>query len=168
MELADANGDPLLFKVEIRGKNETLLTLLKDKLQDHYWSFDSTAFPDGNYVVRVSATDAPGNTPADALTSSLESESFIIDNTPADIVNLSSAKSGGKWLVKFTAKDALSWIDKAEYSVNGGDWTILDPVNKVTDSQMLDYQLPAEEGQSISIRVFDESDNVVTKQLVVR
>jgi hypothetical protein len=165
---ADSNGDPLLFKLEIRGKNDTLWRTVKDKLQDRYWAFDSTAFPDGNYIARVSVTDAPGNTPGDALTSSLDSEMFIIDNTSAEIVNLGSAKSGGKWLVKFTAKDAQSWIDKAEYSVNGADWTILDPVNKVTDSQMLDYQLQAEEGQLVSIRVFDENDNVVTKQLIVR
>ena len=66
---------------------------------------------------------------------------------------------------KFTAKDALSWIDKAEYSINGGEWTVLEPVNKVTDSQSLDYQVEAGKGQLVSVRVFDENDNVAAREL---
>jgi hypothetical protein len=41
---------------------------------------------------------------------------------------------------------------------------LLDPVNKVTDSQSLDYQLEGNTGQIIAVRVFDEDDNVVVKQ----
>jgi hypothetical protein len=37
-------------------------------------------------------------------------------------------------------------------------------VNKVTDSQTLNYVLPAGEGQIVAVRVFDENDNVVVKQ----
>ena len=59
----------------------------------------------------------------------------------------------------------MSWIDKAEYSIDGGNWTILEPVNKVTDSQSLNYQIEAENGQLVSVRVFDENDNVVARQL---
>jgi hypothetical protein len=161
---SDVNGDPLAYKIEIRGKSSTLWRLLKEKVQDRYYSFDTTAFPDGSYVVRVTASDAPGNTPANALTSSLDSEKFIIDNTPPEIIVNSSTHG----FVSFTAKDALSWIDKAEYSVNGGDWTILEPVNKVTDSQSLDYRIEAAEGQLVSVRVFDEYDNVVVKQLTMQ
>ena len=37
--------------------------------------------------------------------------------------DLTGTPSGGKIEVRFHAKDALSVIDKAEYSVNGGEWT---------------------------------------------
>ena len=157
---SDANGDPLQFKIEIKGKSETIWRPLKDKLQDHYYAFDSAAFPDGSYQVRVTASDAPGNTPADALTSSLVSETFLVDNTPPEIIGASVTKQ----TIHFTAKDVLSWIDKAEYSINGGEWTQLDPVNKVTDSQTLSYELTAQAGELVSVRVFDEYDNVVVKQ----
>ena len=50
--------------MEIRGANETAWKLLKDEIREHYYSWDSTAFPDGKYVVRVTATDAPSNPPA--------------------------------------------------------------------------------------------------------
>jgi len=42
---------------------------------------------------------------------------------------------------------------------------VLDPVNKVTDSQSLNYEIQAENGQLVSVRVFDEDDNVVARQL---
>ena len=161
----DLNGDPMAFQVEIRRKSDTQWRLLKEKLQDRYYAFDSTAFEDGSYVVRVTANDAPGNTPENTLSSSFESDSFIIDNTPPEILNVAVSAAGPKRTFKFTAKDALSWIDKAEYSINGGEWTVLEPVNKVTDSQSLDYQVQADNGQLVSVRVFDENDNVVAREL---
>jgi len=161
---SDPNGDPLIFKIEMRGKTESLWRLLQDKLKDQHYSFDSTAFPDGQYVIRITASDAPGNTPADTLTNSVESDPFTIDNTPPEITNIKITKDSGKRQISFTAKDALSWLDKAEYSVNGGDWTLLEPINKVTDSQTLNYTLPAGAGEIVAVRVFDEDDNGVTKQ----
>lgn len=162
---SDPNTDPLLYKVELRGEKDARWRTLKDKLLDRYYAFDSTAFPDGKYVVRITASDAPGNTPADALTTMLESDPFTIDNTPPEITDVTQIATGNVATINFTAKDALSWIDKAEYSIDGGDWTLLDPVNKVTDSQELRYVLNAPIGHVAAIRVFDEDDNVVVRQL---
>ncbi|MGI9071357.1 MAG: hypothetical protein ACR2JB_08590 [Bryobacteraceae bacterium] len=164
----DPNGDSLTFKIEMKEKTGSLWRLLQDKLKDQRYSFDSTAFADGQYVIRITASDAAGNTPADALTSSLESDPFSIDNTPPEIANIKVTSDGARRQISFTAKDALSWIDKAEYSLNGGDWTLLEPVNKVTDSQTLNYILPASTGQIVAVRVFDEDDNVVVKQFTIQ
>src|ERR1017187_3077287 len=46
---SDPNGDPLLFTVQIRGTGETEWKLLKDKVAERYFSWDSTAWPDGEY-----------------------------------------------------------------------------------------------------------------------
>jgi hypothetical protein len=163
----DENSDSLIYKVEIRGKGESIWRLLKDKITDRQVSWDGGAFPDGEYTVRVTASDAPSNTPADALNSSLESDPFTIDNTPPEILN--GKVSPG--VITFTAKDALSWLDKAEYSINGGEWTLLEPVNRVSDSPVLDYKLtlPAGEGtpRIVAIRVFDENDNAVVSRYTV-
>ncbi len=159
----DPNDDPLLFKVEIRPRSGGAWRLLKDKLTDRFFAFDSAAFQDGEYVPKISATDLNGNIPSAALASSLEGEPFTVDNTPPEILDLKV--NGGQ--LTFTAKDALSWIEKAEYSLNGSEWTLLDPLNKVTDSQTLSYRMPVEPGQTVAIRIFDESDNVAVRQVAV-
>ena len=160
----DPNNDSLTFKVELRAKNDKLWRVLKDSLQDRFYAFDTTAFPDGEYVARITASDAPDNTPAEALTSSLDSDTFTIDNTPPQIINVKSTPEGARRKITFTSTDALSWIDKAEYSVNGREWALLNPVNRVSDSQSLDYQLEVDSQSIIAVRVFDNSDNVAVKQ----
>ncbi len=164
----DANGDPLVFKLEIREKENDRWQLLRDKLQDRFYSFDTAAFPDGHYVVRVTASDAPGNTPGNALSSFLDSDPFTVDNTPPEITNVSINPSGASRTLKFTAKDALSWLDKAEYSINGGDWMLVAPDNLVTDSQVLNFTVSGKENELLAVRVFDEDDNVIVKQFALR
>ena len=160
----DPNSDALAFKVEVRNKNTQLWRTLKDNLQDSYYSFDTAAFPDGDYVARITASDAPANTPATTLQTSLESDSFTIDNTPPEILNVKTMKSGPRRKIMFTATDALSWIDKAEYSIDGAEWTLLNPVNRVSDSQSLSYQIEADPQAVVAVRIFDNDDNVVVKQ----
>ena len=117
-----------------RRQRKSTWQLLKDDVKEKYWSWDSTAFPDGEYVLRVTASDSPSNPRDQALDASLVSDPFLIDNTPPQILNLAASASGNKVSVRWTAHDARSNIDKAEYSVNGGDWLLLEPVNKLTDS----------------------------------
>jgi hypothetical protein len=130
----DDNGDSLIFTVEIRGVHETNWKLLKDKVKEKYWSWDSTAFPDGEYRLRVTASDLPGNPPAEALSTSMVSDPFLIDNTPPRIASLAASASGGKLHATWSAADALSDIKKAEYSLDGGDWTLVAPVTGLSDS----------------------------------
>src|SRR5207245_1257051 len=83
----------LIYTVEIRGVNETAWKLLKDKVKEKYISWDSTAFPDGEYRLRVMASDLPSNTKEDALTGRLESEVFVIDNTPPRLTSLGATRA---------------------------------------------------------------------------
>ncbi len=171
----DDNGDTLLFKVEIRGANESAWKLLKDKLREHYYSWDSTAFPDGKYFVRITATDAPSNPPDQALTASADSEPFIIDNTPPEITALTATPLRNAPVAKieihFHAKDALSTLGKAEYSINGGEWTVVEPTTRLTDSMEHDYRVQVDRGAgetTVAVRVSDENDNESVAKIVVK
>lgn len=167
----DENGDSLLYKLEIRGVNETTWKLVRDKIRERYCSWDSTAFPDGKYVARVTATDAPSNPPDLTLSASRETEPFLIDNTPPEIAGLAATRNGMKLDVRFHAKDALSWLDKAEYSVNGGDWLVVEPTTRLTDSQEHDYRvtIDAPQGEAtVAVRVDDEYDNQAVAKVVVK
>ena len=134
---SDENGDTLIYKVEIRGEKEQTWKMLKDKVREKYFSFDSTAFPDGEYRIRITASDAPSNTPENTLQTQEESDPFTIDNTPPQIANLTAMGN----MISWRAADTLSLIRKSEYSLDGGEWTIVDPVTKLSDAQALDYSL---------------------------
>ena len=168
----DANDDPMTYKVELRGAGEREWRVLKDKVQEKQFSFDGSAFADGRYSLRVTASDAPGNTPQDALAASFESDPFVIDNTPPEITSGGVQSESGAVVVLFSARDTLSWISKAEYSVDGGDWTLVEPANKLSDSQSLNYILKlaglgTSEKHAVAIRIFDDADNVAVVRYMV-
>jgi hypothetical protein len=167
----DDNGDTLEFKVEMRGSKETEWKLLRDKVRDRYLSFDSTTFPDGEYVLRVSATDAPSNPPAQALTSMLVGPAFNIDNTPPKITDLRATAQGNKMEIRWRAADALTVIGKAQYSINGGEWLVAEPASRLTDSAEHDYRLLLDRpvGEvTIAVRVADGFENQAVEKTVLR
>ncbi len=168
---SDPNGDSLVYTVEIRGVNETAWKPLKDKLTDKYFSWDSTAFPDGEYRLRLTVSDSPSNPPGEALATRLESDPFLIDNTPPRIANLTATRTGGKLQVRWHAADALNNVVMAEYSLDGGEWTVVSPVGKLSDSQELDYELAVDAGpgeHTLAVRVQDDYDNAGTEKAVVK
>lgn len=169
---SDENGDELVYKVEIRGVKETAWQLLKDGVKEKYISWDSTAFPDGEYVIRVTASDSPSNPKDQALEDSLVSDPFLIDNTPPRISNLAGTASGNNLDIRWAAHDDRTNIDKAEYSINGGDWMVIDPVSKLSDSPDEDYRLvvprSSPDEQVVAVRVTDEYDNQAIEKVVVK
>jgi hypothetical protein len=141
-------------------------------VKDRYLSWDSTAFPDGNYQVRVTASDSPSNPPDEALTASLISERFLIDNTPPVISNLTATRAGTKLTVRWTAADKLSILSDAAYSLNGADWATVQPVTRLSDAQQLQYEVTidgARQGENtVAVRVRDDFDNESVDKVVVR
>jgi hypothetical protein len=169
---SDANGDTLEYKLEYRGEQEREWKLLKEGVKENRYSWDATSFADGRYRLRMTASDVPDNYPAVALTAVLESDAFVIDNTPPRVENLTAKSESGKLVIRFHATDAASDLEAAEYSVNGGEWKPVRPVNGITDSGSLDYQvdaaLPTGAEWTVAVRVSDENDNVAVSKVVVR
>jgi outer membrane protein assembly factor BamB len=169
----DDNDDDLHYAVYYRGENEHEWKLLKDKLDQKFYSWDTTALPDGAYYLKIVASDAPSNPPAIALKAERESERFEIDNTPPIIEALKAtpnvALHGGPVHiahinVTFTAQDSTSSIDHAQYSIDGGDWLLLSPVGNVSDGPEERYEFsisnsaPGE--HTIAVRAYDRFENV--------
>lgn len=181
----DDNGDDLMFSVWYRGAGETNWRLLKDKINDRYYSFDSSLLPDGSYELRVVASDAPVHADAEALTGERISPVFVVDTTPPVPGTLTAAmvpsRAGAATRIHATldAHDATSPIAHAEYSIDGGPWQYLEPVGQVSDSQTEHYDFTAEAPQPttpvtdakehvIAVRVYDRYDNMAAVKAVVR
>lgn len=169
---SDANQDKLSYKLEIRGEKETTWKLLAEDLKEPYHSWDSTALADGRYRVRVTASDEPDNPEGEALQASLESEPFLIDNSPPRIESLAGQIEQGKIVVRWRARDAHSVVEKAEYSLNGGPWRVVQPVGRLADSLVVDYVLrlekPAAIEATIAVRVADEFENQAVEKVTIR
>jgi hypothetical protein len=167
----DDNDDDLRFSVFYRGENEKEWKLLKDKLDQKFYSWDATTLPDGAYYLRIVANDSPSNPPAVTLSATRDSERFVIDNTPPAVEHLEAATHNGTLpssqsvLVRFTARDATSSIDRAQYSLDGGDWVIVAPVGNISDALEERYEFTISEGlasgeHTIAVRAYDHFDNV--------
>jgi hypothetical protein len=164
----DENDDELRYAVYFRGENEREWKLLKDNVEQKFYSWDTTTLPDGAYYVKIVATDAPSNPPAVALKTERESERFEVDNTPPVIEGLkvgpASGKISGGHPAYFTARDASTAIERAQYSLDGGEWILLAPDEPVSDALVEHYNLglpPLPPGEhTLAVRAYDRFENV--------
>jgi hypothetical protein len=187
----DDNDDDLMFAVWYRGVGEANWRLLKDKISERVYSFDSALLPDGSYVLKIVASDAPAHTDAEALTGERVSEVFVVDTTPP-VPGVLEAKviKRMEWMgsvqvnstlihATLEARDATSPIAHAEYSVDAGPWQYLEPVGKVSDSLTERYDFtvavpvvtaPVADAKEhvLAVRVYDRYENVVAVKAVVR
>jgi hypothetical protein len=159
----DDNGDDLTFALYLRGDGETVWRLLKDGITEKAYSFDQTLLPDGGYELKVVASDAPSHTPGDALTGEKISDRFEVDTAPPTVNGL--AVSGMSF--RFDAEDAVSPIEKAEYSLDAGPWQYVEPVGNLSDTKKEHYEItiPASAGLKtgehlLTVRAYDRHDNV--------
>jgi WD40 repeat protein len=172
----DDNDDELHYAVYYRGENEQDWKLLKDKLEQKFYSWDATSFPDGAYYLKIVATDAPSNPPATALTAERISERFEVDNTPPVIEHLqgefrATDKAGTSIAVKFTARDASSSVERAQYSLDGGDWILISPAGNISDAPEEHYEFtisdPSAGEHTVAVRAYDRFENVGSAKTTV-
>jgi outer membrane protein assembly factor BamB len=181
----DDNGDDLMFAVWYRGVGEANWRLLKDKISDRFYSFDSSLLPDGSYVVKVVASDGPVHADADTLTGERVSGVFVVDTTPPvpGVLEAKMEAGAGGWGPRIhatlEARDATSPIAHAEYSLDAGAWQYLEPVGHVSDSLTERYDFtvavpittqPVADAKEhvLAVRVYDRYENVVAVKTVVR
>jgi hypothetical protein len=187
----DDNGDDLIFDVYVRGDGEKNWRLLRPRVTERFYSFDSIRIPDGGYRIKVIASDAPAHILGDGLTGEKESDHFIIDTTPPVVTALQGSLQGGALHASFVATDAISPIVRAEYSLDASRWQFLEPVGKLSDSLTEHYEFtvplsaipvrtapedepanarpPVTDPQEhiLTVRVYDRYENVSAAKTVV-
>jgi hypothetical protein len=169
----DRNGDKLVYDILYREVNETNFRPLRENVDDNFLTIDGQTLADGRYIFKVVAKDSPSN-PADlALTGERSTTPIEIDNTPPAVkVQGEPRFSGSMAEITFTASDRSSYLTKAEYSLNSGEWQTVYADDGISDSPNETYtiKLPAPAGveQIVTIRVFDVNGNGGNARAVVR
>jgi len=169
---SDRNQDSLSFAVYYRPEDDRVWKLLKQDLEDSFYTVNSDNLPDGTYIFKVVASDRPSNPAASALTGELESRPFTIDNTPPSVKMQQSSINGSRVRVAIDAADATSTLTQADISVDAGPWQPIFAVDGITDSKAESYSYLSDvlsHGEHVvSFRIYDQNDNVGIGKLVVR
>ncbi|HSL23405.1 MAG TPA: hypothetical protein VK886_17890 [Vicinamibacterales bacterium] len=157
----DPNSDQLQYDVLYRREGDTGWRTLRRGLNDAIVVWDTTSVPDGTYVVKISASDAPSNSPGTALSGERESSSFEVDNAPPRITI--AAGADGRML-RFTVRDDHSPVQKVEYSLEGERWRVVYPVDGIPDSRVEEFaiEIAGNGGRAITIRATDAMNNAAT------
>jgi WD40 repeat protein len=170
----DDNDDDLAFTIYYRGEGEKNWRVLKDKVAQKFYSWDTTSMPDGAYELKIAASDSPSNPPAEALGTERESDRFVIANTPPAIGPLQTKPldGGSGVIVGFEATSASGSIADAEYSVDAGDWQVVFPDGLLSDAPKEKYSFQVSgllEGEhTIAVRIADQFENVAVSKITFR
>ncbi|MGD0351292.1 MAG: hypothetical protein ABSB84_13420 [Verrucomicrobiota bacterium] len=168
-EASDPNQDKLTYSVAIRAESDKQWTTLVDKTEDTFYSFDTTGFREGLYFIKVTASDAPSNTPETARTTEAISQAFLIDNTPPVLTVKKQSVEKDHVRVVVNAVDGASVISAAAYSIDGKDEVGLRPDDLIFDSidETFTVELTGLSGgsHSLLLRVQDEAKNTSVLKL---
>ncbi len=169
----DRNDDDLLYSIYYREVNETNFKLLRENLRDTFYTIDGLALADGRYVFKIVANDSPSNPASQALSGEKVSEPFDIDNTAPTVATVGNpAVNGENVRVVFEAKEHSSFINRAEYNVNGGKWTTVYADDGISDSRSerftINLNLKDAGEYTIALRVFDANGNAGTSRVLIR
>jgi hypothetical protein len=169
----DRNGDRLVYDLYYKEVADANFKLLKEDLTETFYTIDGQSLADGRYIFRVVVRDTLSNPAGQALTGERVSESVAIDNT-APIVTPAGQPTvdGNSARVVFDAQDAASFISRAEYSVNGGEWRTVYSEDGISDAPRERYAfeipLPVAGEHAVTLRAFDANGNAGNARIVVK
>ncbi len=172
----DPNGDDVTYDVYLKAADEKTWRRMAEGIPEKLYSWDAESYSNGDYRVRVVASDKKGNPPGTELTTERLSAPFHIDNIPPRVETLRvatrSAKAGAKssLVVSGTASDADTRISSIEYSLDGGDWKEVFPKDGIYDQreEAFEFVIPdVERGEhAVTVRASDQDRNVAVGKVL--
>lgn len=159
----DDNDDDLTFTIYFRGEGERSWRLLKDKITQNLFSWDTATMPDGAYYLKIVASDSPSNPLDQALADERESDRFEIVNTPPRVENLRADTSGAAVKLSFEGISPSAAIAHARYSLDAGEWQTVFPGGLLSDALKESYQIQlpglSSGEHTIAVEISDRFDN---------
>jgi hypothetical protein len=163
-QASDPNDDDIVYSLYIKSAQEQEWHLLKGNLNGDTFSLQPDALANGEYQIRLVASDGPSNPPDQALKTELVSAPFWVDNTPPEIKVISKEVHGPKAVIDFQAKTEGAPLRKAEVSVGENTWHPVLSDDGIVDSRQETFTVklsslsPGE--HVISLRAVDTAGNI--------
>jgi hypothetical protein len=165
-QASDPNDDSLIYRLFYRNADESEWHLLAEGITQSYYTMDANRLPDGAYFFRIEASDSPSNPAELALKQEETTDAVEIDNTPPSVREAGPTASGQGVEVTFEAADSTSRIIRGEYSIDGGPWMLVFPVDGIADSARESFRVRVNFDKPgahvIAFRCSDSSLNVGT------
>ena len=170
-EAADANSDPMVFSLYFRQPGAPWI-LLKDRVRETQFDWDTRSVADGRYEIRVVASDAAANPPGKGRTSARVSDPVLVDNTSPAIGDVLWRQRGGDVQVDLKIVDRTSTVALMEYAVNSGrEWQTVLPSDNIFDApeEKVSFSIPglAAGTHQLTLRATDAKGNQAFENVFV-
>jgi hypothetical protein len=134
-DASDPNDDPLRYTLYYRSlAQDGPWLLLKDKLKDTSYEWDTRTVADGRYEVKVVASDAAANPVGQGKTAERVSDPMLIVNTPPWVGDVKTSVNGASVHMDVRAVARTATIAAVDFSVDGAqDWQAASPADKMFD-----------------------------------
>lgn len=160
--------DPLVYRLYVR--EEMGLTWRKitgrDPLEKEEFEWDTEPVADGNYRVKVVASDERGNSPKHTIRSERISARQLVDNRKPEVLTI---------VVRFPwvsglARDSYSSIRRIEFALDGRRWRLVGPLDGIYDNptEAFRFKLPIRMrrgAHTLAVRTVDEAGNMGVTQV---
>ena len=135
----DPDGDRLAYDLEFRRVGETVWRPVLTATQETIGAWDTAGLADGQYELRLGASDAPDNPAAEALRTRRLLAPVAVDNTPPVVSRLALERTTRGVRVRFRAEDTAGVLATATVVLPDGSRERLDPADLICDSAREDF-----------------------------
>jgi sugar lactone lactonase YvrE len=136
-------------------------------------NLDTKTLPDGVYILKVVASDAPSN-PQDAQTAEAVSEAFTVANAPPVLVLYKTAlktESNRSVVLEGAALQPLIAVSAVQYRVDNGEWVSAVPGDGIFDSSLENFRIATEPlspgSHTIEVKAFSAASLVASEKITV-
>ena len=165
---SDPNGDALRYDLFLRRAGTPYWIELEKDLTQPMQPWDPRSAPDGEYVIKVVASDTLANPAGMGLAEARISDPFTVDNTAPVVMNLAcSIEATGKVRIRADLVDEISEIASAHVAINAAkEWQYVAPGDELYDNKTehLDTAVPVKNPTAtgpvmVTIKVTDREGN---------
>ena len=159
---------PCITGWDIRGK----WVLLKDKLTETNYTWETRKLADGQYQVRITASDDRSNAAGEGKSGSRYSDTLTVDNTPPVIGDLKTAQTGDGQEISLRVVDRTGTVARVEYAVDSSDdWQAVNSSDMLYDSpdETVKFAVSklAAGPHQVTVRAADSKGNTAYETLII-